>query len=366
MVLFLSQEQQMLEETVTGILRDTGGAAAASEQWLQFAELGLLAMPFDPDEGGLGSPSDDIMLVMEAVGRGRSDVPFIASAIMGSLLLRQLGNGPRRSGLVAEMIAGGVVLALAHSEPAARYDLAQVSTSANPSAGGVLLNGDKSMVISGGLATHFLVSAREAKGISLFVVPATAAGLTVTPYAGPSSVGADVTLDDVAVSDADRVGEAGHALLAIELAVDHGMAALAAEAVGAMDELLAITTDYLRTRKQFGVAISTFQALQHRAVDMLVEIEQARSMAGYAVAMLGTPAAQRRLAVAAAKAHINGAARFVGESAVQLHGAIGMTMESSAGLLFRRLASIQLLLADRDHCLSELTRSPTSLLEDWV
>lgn len=362
MVLFPTEEQTMLEETVAAILGDGSGHSASSDHWDQFSEMGLLAMPFGADEGGLGSSADDLMLVMTGIGRGLSDVPFLASTIMGSRLLHQLGAGSVRSGLVPEVIAGRAVLALAHSEPAARYDLSQVSTTATATASGYRLNGGKSMVIGGGQATHFLVSAREDKGISLFLVRSTAPGLGIRA----SGSSAAIDLVDVAVTDADRIGEAGGALPSIADAVDYGMAALAAEAVGAMDALLAVTTEYLRTRKQFGVAIGSFQALQHRAVDMMVEIEQARSMACYAMTMLDAPAAQRRLAVAAAKAHVNGAARIVGESAVQLHGAIGMTIESTAGRLFRRLATIQLLLADRDHCLDVLTSSSTSLLEDWV
>lgn len=356
----------MLEDMVGAVLRDAAAAPDATEQWSKFAELGLLAMPFSAAEGGLVSSDADLMLVMGALGKGASGVPFMASTIMGSRLLRELADDAQRAALVPALIAGQAVVVLAHGEPLSRYAVAHVTTTATPCPGGYRLSGSKCTIISGGRATHFLVSARLSEGISLFLVPASSAGMAVRPCTGALVDGADIRLDEVFVPTADLLGLAGGALPAIETALDHGMVALVADAVGAMDELLGLTVEYLKTRKQFGVPIASFQALQHRAVDMMVEVEQARSMASYAAAMLGEDPPMRRLAAAAAKAHVNKAARFVGESAVQLHGAVGMTLESPAGQLFRRLAVFQLLLADRDHCLRLLAQNPTSMLEDWT
>jgi alkylation response protein AidB-like acyl-CoA dehydrogenase len=357
MMLTQTEEQKMLEESVSSLLASNSGGS----QWREFAEMGLLAMPFDAKDGGLCSSPADLMLVMGLLGKTQSPEPFLASAIIGARLLNTLASADQKAELLAGVMDGRIRLALAHAEPGARYELGQVSLTATLADGGYRMSGLKTLVAGGASATHLLVSACDQNGISLFVIPVSTGGVQITAYA--NKIDADVQLTDVFVPLSGLLGHRGGALEAIEEAVDHALAALAAEAVGAMERLLALTLDYLRVRKQFGVPLSSFQALQHKAVDMFVEIEQAKSMATYAASMLTAPRDERHMAVAAAKAHVNAAARFVGETGVQLHGALGLTMESAAGRLFRRLTEIQLAFADRDHCLRVLSRSAASILE---
>jgi len=358
MMLTQTEEQKMLEGSVSSLL---AGNADGVSQWQEFADMGLLAMPVDAEDGGLGSSPADLMLVMSLIGRAQSPEPFLPSVIIGARLLNALGSTEQKAELLADLMGGTVKLALAHAEPGARYELAQASVTATPVDGGYRLNGLKTLVTGGACATHLLVSASDQGGISLLIIPVSIKGVKVSAYR--NNVDADVQLTDAFVPLSGVLGSPGGAMEAIEEAVDYALAALSAEAVGAMEQLLALTLDHLRTRKQFGVSLGSFQALQHKAVDMFVEIEQAKSMATYAASMLSAPRPERHMAVAATKAHVNAAARFVGEAGVQLHGALGLTMESAAGRLFRRLTEIQLAFADRDHCLRVLSRGATSILE---
>lgn len=361
----LSDEQKMLEDSVRGLLQ-----GADATLWQGFAEMGLLAMPFCESDGGLGSSADDLMVVTRQLGKHMSSLPFTASAIVGGYLLSALATAQQKGELLPPMMDGTAIMAFAHSEPNARYRRAQVAVRAEAAAEGYRLHGLKSLVSDGAAATHFIVSARtsgaedDGDGISLFLVPASAEGLRLQHYVTPDEGGAvDVVLDDVLVPDAALLGRFGEALPAIEAALDHGVVAAIGAAVGGMEELLDQTVDYLKLRKQFRVAIGSFQSLQHKAVDMFIEVEQARSMAIYAASVLSAGPGERQLGVAAAKAQVNAAARFVGETAVQLHGAIGMTMESGAGRLFRQLTLFQLSQGDRDYCLRLLGGADTSILE---
>lgn len=350
-----SDEQRMLIDMVDGLV------AAEGYAWSNFAEHGLLAMPFAASDGGLDSTPADLSLVMGALGRGDADLPFLASVIIGSRLLRDLASLSQRHEWIPQIAAGTMVLALAHAEPGLCFGASPPSTVATPTSSGFALTGQKSMVLGGRHASHFLVSANGPAGLNVFLVPADAAGVAISPHWVGD--GAEMTLTNVELpSSCLLAGSDPAACLAT--ALDHGLAGLVAAAVGVMEQLHTITIDYLKTRKQFGVSIGSFQALQHRAVDMLIDLEQSRSMRDHAVAALDAEPAIRRRAVLAAKAYVDGAARLLGETAVQLHGAIGMTLESPAGRLFRRLSTIQMLLCDRTHCLHELSLSPVSLLEE--
>lgn len=365
----LSDEQRMLQDSVQrllaqqcsfeqrqSLLRDGGDGGAVL--WRQFADLGLLALPFDEADGGMGGGPVDIFLVMQAIGRHLVPLPYLATAVLCGGLLRAAASAEQRARLVPAIASGELVLAFAHSETQARFDLADVRTTATAQGGGWVLHGEKRFVIAGDAAHKLVVSARAGDGLGLFLVGADQAGVSRRGYRiQDHSRCADIRFDQVALPAEARIGQ-GDALPVIELAADQAIAALCAEAVGAMDQAQELTVDYMKVRKQFGVAIGSFQALQHRAVDMLVAAEQARSMALYATMMCGEPdPLERRRAISAAKVQVNQSGRFVGQEAVQLHGGIGMTEECQVGHYLRRLTMIEMLFGDTAHHLRRLARS---------
>jgi alkylation response protein AidB-like acyl-CoA dehydrogenase len=297
--------------------------------------------------------------VMEAFGRGLVVEPYFATVILGGSLLRRAGDAALSAALVPQITAGTLKLAFGHVERHSRYDLANVLTSARKDGSEYILNGAKSVVLHGDVADKILVTARLAGaqmdrgGIGLFLVDAAAPGLARRGY--PTQDGlraAELTLTDVratALSD--------NALPLIEHAVDEAIAALCAEAVGTMQSMNELTLEYLKTRKQFGRPIGSFQVLQHRAVDMLTALEQARSMAMFAAVMAGEEnPVERRRAISAAKVQIGRSGRLIGQEAIQLHGGIGMTMEYSVGHYFKRMTMIEQLYGDADHHLASLAR----------
>jgi alkylation response protein AidB-like acyl-CoA dehydrogenase len=305
------------------------------------------------------------MIIAEAFGRALAIEPYLATVVMSGGALRHAGNAALLNELVPALAGGQLILALAHQERQARYDLADTATTARADGrGGYTLEGEKVVVLAGDSADKLVVSARvsgaraDRVGVGLFLVDAKANGVTRRGY--PTQDGmraADVTLSSVKLGPEAVLAGPERGMEVLERVVDEGIAALSAEAVGAMAGLNELTVEYLKTRKQFGVPIGSFQVLQHRAVDMLTALEQARSMAYYATMMAAEPdAAERRRAVAAAKVQVGRSARFVGESAVQLHGGIGMTMEYKAGHYFKRLSMIDLAFGDADHHLRELAR----------
>ena len=362
----LSDEQQLLKETVSRWAKDAYGALEAvqaargaplgfsQERWGELADLGVLALPFSEEEGGFGGGPVETQLVMEALGAVMAPEPYLASAVLGTTALRLAATEAQRATLAPGLIDGSRRLAFAHSERQARYDLEDVETRATQSGEGWRLDGAKTVVLNADAASDLIVSARtsgsrrDVQGITLFLVPATTPGVTIKPY--PTQDGgraADVIFENVVLGADAVLGAVGAGLPVIERVVEHGVAAISAEAVGLMDALLALTVDYLKTRKQFGVAIGTFQSLQHKAADMFVALEQARSMALYAAMMTqAEDAGERRAALAAAKVQINKSARFLGQMAVQLHGGVGMTMEYVGAHHFRRLALIELTFGD--------------------
>ncbi|MFG1402668.1 acyl-CoA dehydrogenase family protein [Xanthobacter sediminis] len=362
----LTDEQSLLKDTARRWAADNYStieqlAAARAEplgfpeaKWAELAELGLLGLPFAESDGGFGGGPVETQVVMEALGRALAPEPYLASVILGGGAVRLAGSDTQRAALLPGVIDGSARLAFAHSELQARYDLNDVATTARAVEGGFRLDGRKSVVLNADAAKTLVVSARtsgdrrNAAGITLFLVPADAPGVTLTAYATQDGGrAADVLLADVVVPADAVLGAVGEGLSVVERVVEGAIAALCAEAVGLMEALHELTVEYLKTRKQFGVAIGSFQALQHKAVDMFVALEQARSMALYAAMMVEAEDAQeRRVALSAAKAQVNRSARLVGQTAVQLHGGIGMTMEYIGAHHFRRLAMIELMFGD--------------------
>jgi alkylation response protein AidB-like acyl-CoA dehydrogenase len=343
------------------ILRSEPGFSTAA--WKQYAELGLLSLPLPEAFGGLGGNAVDIMLVMEQFGQGLLMEPYLSSVVLCGGLLADAAPAAMKQKLLPQIAEGTVKASLACYEAAGRYDLSHVACNAKQKAAEWHLSGRKTVVLDGPSADYFLVAARsggktnDANGVSLFLVPRDAQGLTVAGY--PTQTGAraaDLLLEDVAVGGESLIGEFGAALPIIERAVDRGIAALCAEAVGVMNSLNKATLEYLKTRKQFGVAIGTFQALKHRMADMLIAAEQSRSMAVIAAVNADSKnAAERSRAIAAAKAYIGQAGRLVGQQAVQLHGGMGVVDEHIVSHYFKRLTMIDLTFGDADYHLGRFS-----------
>jgi pimeloyl-CoA dehydrogenase small subunit len=371
----LTDEQRLLRESVERLMVDRYDFAArkrfaqeangfSAGMWLQYAELGLLGLPFAESDGGLGGGPVETMIVMEAFGRALALEPYLATIVLGGGFLRLGGGDSMRSALVPQIASGALKLAYAHAERQARYDLADVLTTARQDGAGFVLNGAKSLVLHGDAADKLVVSARvsgaqrDRDGLALFLIDAAADGVTRRGYPTVDGLrAAEVTLSSVRVAADAVIGEPGQAFPLIERVVDGAIAALAAEAVGAMAAMHELTVEYLKTRKQFGVPIGNFQVLQHRAADMLVALEEARSMAMLATMMAEElDATERRRAIAAAKVQIGRSGRIVGQGAIQLHGGIGMTMEAKVGHYFKRVTVIDTLFGDADHHLAALAR----------
>ncbi|PWS36484.1 pimeloyl-CoA dehydrogenase small subunit [Falsiroseomonas bella] len=357
----LTDEQRLLAESVNRFVSDRYGdfekrkayraeaKGYAAANWSAMAEMGLLALPLTEEEGGFGGGPVETMLVMEAIGRGLVVEPYLATVVLGLGLLRGAGGPPE---LQAQVAAGEATLAFAHQERQARYDLHDLATTARRDGDAYLLDGAKGVVLNGDTADRIIVSARlsggrrDRTGIGLFLLDAATQGVTRRGYATQDGLRAA----EIVLEGARATLLAEDALPLVERVADEAIAALCAEAVGAMETLRDLTVDYLKTRQQFGRAIGEFQALQHRAADMLVATEQARSMAMYAAMMVQEPdAAARSTALSAAKALVGKLADQLGKEAIQLHGGIAMTEEYKAGHYFKRLSMLNVLFGDVDH-----------------
>ncbi len=362
----LTDEQKMLSETVTRFVAETydfskrehalrSADGWSREAWAALAEMGLLGLPFAEEDGGFGGSGVEMMLIMEALGRGLMVEPYFATVVLAGGVLRHGASAAQRAAILPGVIAGERILALAHDEAGqARHTLA-ARTTARPASDGWIIDGAKIAVIHGQSAGTLIVSATTGEGLGLFLVDARADGVSIEAARGYDGVPvASVRLAGVALGADALIGEAGTGAAILDRSFDEARAALVAEAVGAMAETFDITVDYLKTRQQFGVAIGSFQALQHRAVDMLMQLELSRSMAVLAALSLDGDADQRRRNIAAAKAQIGKSGRMVGQEAVQMHGAIGITAEYKVGHAFKRLTAIDALLGDRDHHLARL------------
>lgn len=363
----LNEEQQLLKDSVDRFVRDnydltSRRAIVASadgfsrEHWATMAELGWLGAALPEAYGGIGGGPVETMVIMEGFGRGLVVEPYLATVVLGGGLLLAGGSEAAKNELLPRVAEGKLHLAFAFAEPQARYDLFDVETRAEKNGGGYVLNGHKGVVIHGGSADKIAVSARTAgaardrDGITLFLVDGDAAGVTRRSYGTIDGLrAAEVTFENVAVPADAIIGEADAALPLIDATARRGIAAVAAEAVGIMDTMQALTNDYLKTREQFGRPLGKFQALQHRMVDILIACEESRSAMLVATLRLDeADAVQRDKAVAAAKVKIGQHGRFVGENSIQLHGGMGMTDELRVGHYFKRLTTIDTLFGNVD------------------
>ena len=369
----LTEEQRLLRDSINRLLADHYGFAArrlylaepegfSRTMWGRYAELGLLGLPFAEEHGGFGGGAVETMLVMEGFGRALALEPYLATVVLSGAALRLAGSDAQKAAILPQLAEGRLTLAFAHGERQARYDLNDVLTTAKPGPRGWVLDGAKSVVVHGDQADRLIVSARcsgdrdDPDGISLFLVDPTANGVARRAY--PMRDGtraAEVSLSGVEIAADALLGEPGNALPIIERVVEAGIAAAAAEAVGAMAAMHAMTVEYLKTRQQFGKPIGQNQALQHRSAEMLIALEQGRSMAMLAAMMIDEADPEERARnISMAKVGVGQAARFVSQNAVQLHGGIGMTEEYAVGHYFRRCMVIEHLFGDTAHHLSRL------------
>jgi pimeloyl-CoA dehydrogenase small subunit len=369
----LTDEQRLLRESVERLLADHYGFAQRRSYlaepegwsralWSRYAEQGLLGLPFAEEHGGFGGGAIETMLVMEAFGRVLALEPYLATVVLCGTALSLSGSEAQKSAILPQVVEGRMIVAFAHGERQARYDLSDVLTTAKPTTGGWVLDGAKSVVLNGGGADRLIVSARLAgeredpDGIGLFLVDAKANGVARRSYAMRDGTrAAEIALSGVEIARDDALGEPGRALPVIERVVEAGIAASSAEAVGAMEAMHAMTLEYLKTRQQFGRPIGQNQVLQHRAAEMLIALEQGRSLAMLAAMTLDEPdTAEREYNIAMAKVGVGQASRFVAQNAVQLHGGIGMTEEYAVGHYFRRVMVIEHMFGDPAHHLSRL------------
>ncbi|MEJ6000375.1 acyl-CoA dehydrogenase family protein [Paucibacter soli] len=323
-----------------------GGFSQAN--WEGLAGLGLMGLAVPEAHGGMGFGAIDAMVVMEELGRGIVLEPYAQGALIAPAVL-QHASADVQAAWLPRIATGEALVVLAHQERSARYRLDQVATLAE----GQVLTGAKSLVPAGTHAHAFIVPARTPDGIALYLVEGGAAGVATRPYVlQDGSAAAELSLDK---APATLLVPAPQGLAVLELAADVGIAAQAAEAVGAMDKLVAITAEYLNTRRQFGVAISSFQALRHRMADVKMQLELARSMSYFASLKLGDPAEARRRALSQAKLQLCQSTRYVGQQCTQLHGGIGVTDEYISSHYFKRLTVMEMQWGDSLHHLGEVS-----------
>jgi len=370
MDLSLSDEQKQLQEAAERFVRDkytfeNRRKIAATdkgflpENWTQMAELGWLGVPLTEAEGGYGGPIET-MILMEQFGKGLVLEPFLPTAVIGGGLLARAGSQAQKDELLAPMMEGKKQFALAWLERQSRYNLADVSLKAEKSGSGYTLSGHKGVVYNGPSADSIFVlartagAAREEKGLTLFVVDAKAKGLSRRDYPTQDALRAsELTFDKVSVGADAVLGTVDGGFNLVEDAVDRAIVALCAEAVGCMDAINAATLEYIKTRKQFGVAIGKFQVLQHRMVDCFTNAQEARSMTLMASLKIDDKdPVVRRKAASGAKVQIGKSGKFCGQSAVQMHGGMGVTDELSVSHYFKRLTMIDLMFGNQQHHLT--------------
>jgi alkylation response protein AidB-like acyl-CoA dehydrogenase len=363
----LSEEQQLFRDAVAKFVQNEYAFEArkkivASAQgwsaavWAKLAEMGVLGVPFAEADGGLGGSGVDLMVVMQELGRGIVVEPYLATVVLGGGAIAAAGSPAQRQAVLPGVVAGERQLALAYGEPGSRHDLHDVQTKARRDGTGYTLSGRKTAVLNGATADTLVVSARtagaqrDAKGVTLFLVGRGAKGVSLTDYRTIDGLrAADLVLDGVHVDADALLGAVDDGLVPLGRAVDLGAAALCAEAVGVIEQLNALTLDYLRTRQQFGQPIGRFQALQHRAVEMLVHAEQVKSIACLAAsAAQSTDSRARARAVSAAKSLVGRSGRAVAKEATQLHGGMGVTLDLPAAHYAKRLTMIDFWLGDSD------------------
>ncbi len=364
-----TEEQQMLQESVQKFVYksydfDTRNKIIATEKgfsdenWELFAELGWLTVPFQEEDGGFGGSAVDLVVMMEEFGKAMLVEPFVATTVLAGGLISEQGSAQQKAELLPKIMEGKLQLACAYAEPGSRFNLANIKTSAAADGDNIVLNGSKTAVLNGSNAEVLLVVARESgaatdtTGVSVFMVDATSDGVSIQAFANvDGKKSAEITLKDVSVPATARLGEAGSALPALTAVVDRATLAVSAEAVGAMEAMLHKTVEYSKTRKQFGTAIGTFQALQHRMADMFIECQLARSIVIMAAMKLdgGEDATEKSKAVSAAKSRIGKAINNVGQEAIQIHGGIAMTEELDVGHLFKLVTAAEIMFGNTDY-----------------
>jgi len=363
-----SDEQTLLQESVSRFITNDYGfesrqkhsrsdAGYSLENWQTFAELGWLGVPFSENHGGFGGGAVETMLLMEEFGKGLVVEPYLATVVACGSALNGFGSEDQKSSFIPEIIDGSKLWALAFAEPQGRFNLADLTTTATAKNGSYLLSGHKSVVINGPNANFFIVSVRtsgeqrDETGVSLFIIPSDAKGLSRRDY--PTVDGqraSELILDNVELDEASRLGEEGQGLNILQQAIDFATLAIGSEAVGCMEVLYKDTVEYCKNREQFGQPIGKFQVLQHRMVDMFMEHEQSKSLM-FMAAMRWDEGygAEAQKAVSAFKVQVGKSGKFVGQSAVQLHGGMGMTDELNIGHYFKRLTIIDTMFGNVDH-----------------
>jgi pimeloyl-CoA dehydrogenase small subunit len=363
-----TDDQRLLRDSVERLLADNYDFAQrkagllepggwSRRQWHRFAEMGLLGLPFAESDGGFGGGLPEILIVMEAFGKALVVEPYLPTVLLGGGFVHEGGSAEQRAAIIPRIVAGELTLAFAQAERQSRFDLANVETRARRNGTGWVLDGHKKHVLGGANADVLVVSARvsgdtrDLDGLALFLIDAKAPGVRRRGYPlQDQTCAAEIRFEGVHVGGDALIGEAGNALPLMTRVVNRAIAALCCEAVGVMDDVHRRTIEYMKVRKQFGAAIGSFQALRHRAVDMYVEVELARSIAMFGMMSCQDPdLAVGSHAVSTTKVQIGRAARHVGQEAIQLHGGIGMTEEYPAGSYFRRLSMIEVQFGDTRH-----------------
>jgi pimeloyl-CoA dehydrogenase small subunit len=362
-----TEEQEMVRDGLSRMVREqydweTRRKAIATaagwrpEVWAQLAELGILGMPFSEADGGFGGGAVDAMVVMQEFGKGLVVEPFVPTVVCAGGFLKHAGTAAQKEEHIGGIVDGSRVFAFAYAEPRGRYDYADLTTTAKKDGAGYVLNGHKAVVIGAPWASHLVVTARtsgeqrDRDGVSLFIVDKSASGIVTRDYETVDGRRAsEVYFESVAIPADALIGEEGAALPLIERVTDEAIAAQCAEACGAMKVAHAMTVEYSRQRKQFGVPIGSFQVLQHRMVDMYTAYEQSVSLTYLATLRLDASEAERKRAVSAAKVGVGQAARLIGQEAVQIHGGNGVTDEYAIGHYFKRLTIIDSEFGDVDY-----------------
>ncbi|AOL22625.1 pimeloyl-CoA dehydrogenase, small subunit [Erythrobacter litoralis] len=362
-----TEEQDMVRDGLSRLVREqydweTRRAAIASDKgwrpeiWSQLAELGILGMPFSEEEGGFGGGAVDAMIVMEEFGKGLVVEPFVPTVVCAGGFLKHAGTAAQKEEHIGGIVNGSRVFAFAHAEPRGRYDYADLETTAKKDGEGYVLSGHKAVVIGAPWASHLIVTARtsgerrDRDGVSVFVIAKDTAGVVTRDYETVDGRRAsEVYFENAAIPADALIGEEGAALPLIERVTDEAIAASCAEACGAMKVAHAMTLEYSKQRKQFGVPIGKFQVLQHRMVDMYTAYEQSVSLTYLATLRLDAEESERKRAVSAAKVGVGQAARLIGQEAVQIHGGNGVTDEYAIGHYFKRLTIFESEFGDVDH-----------------
>jgi alkylation response protein AidB-like acyl-CoA dehydrogenase len=357
----LTEDQQLLAKTVADFcktrspvsrfreLRDADGPGWDPSTWQQMGELGWLGVPFSESVGGLETSFVEVAVILEQLGKNLVPEPFLASVVLGGYALALAGDDAQQQRWLGPMLEGETSLALAWAEAGARFDPTRVACAAKPSAAGFTLSGDKRFVLNGHAANQLIVSATGPDGLALFVVDADTPGLTRTNIGLiDGHRGAHLRFDDVALT-ADRQLAAAPVDQVLTRVLDYGAAGAVAEGLGVASAMLDLTTEYLGTREQFGVKIGSFQALQHRAVDMFIEVALLRSMSLEAMVRADEDSPERSAAVSAAKHQLGIGGQFVSRQSVQLHGGIGVTDEHDIGLYFKRMQALSTICGDASH-----------------